>query len=144
LRFLRLFAANQSPSPRFLKSTPATRRFYFSLSGLRGLLLRRHAARGRHSAVSATRYPAPLVRLRHPRVFIFSRALIVPIAVAPAVLFAALRLIMPTVLMIIFVILAMTFHSAAVAAHVILAVPFALTGGVLLQWPMGCNFSVAV
>ncbi|MCX6955730.1 MAG: CusA/CzcA family heavy metal efflux RND transporter [Verrucomicrobia bacterium] len=55
-----------------------------------------------------------------------------------------LYLIMPVVLVIIFVILAMTFHSAAEAAHVILAVPFALTGGVLLQWFMGFNFSVAV
>ncbi|MSU25067.1 MAG: efflux RND transporter permease subunit [Opitutus sp.] len=55
-----------------------------------------------------------------------------------------LRLIMPAVLAIIFIILTMTFHSAAEAAHVILAVPFALTGGVLLQWWMGYNFSVAV
>jgi Cu(I)/Ag(I) efflux system membrane protein CusA/SilA len=55
-----------------------------------------------------------------------------------------LQLIMPAVLMIIFVILTMTFKSAAEAAHVILAVPFALTGGVLLQWFMGFNFSVAV
>ena len=55
-----------------------------------------------------------------------------------------LRLIMPIVLVVIFVILALTFHSAAEAAHVILAVPFALTGGVLLQWFMGFNFSVAV
>jgi Cu(I)/Ag(I) efflux system membrane protein CusA/SilA len=55
-----------------------------------------------------------------------------------------LQLIMPAVLMIIFVILTLTFKSAAEAAHVILAVPFALTGGVLLQWFMGFNFSVAV
>jgi Cu(I)/Ag(I) efflux system membrane protein CusA/SilA len=55
-----------------------------------------------------------------------------------------LRLILPAVLVIIFVILTMTFKSAAEAAHVILAVPFALTGGVLLQWIMGFNFSVAV
>lgn len=51
--------------------------------------------------------------------------------------------ILPIVIGIIFVILTMTFHSAAEAAHVILAVPFALTGGVLLQWFMGFNFSVA-
>jgi copper/silver efflux system protein len=38
----------------------------------------------------------------------------------------------------------MTFRSTTEAAHVILAVPFALTGGVLLQWFMGFNFSVAV
>ncbi|MEO6004022.1 MAG: CusA/CzcA family heavy metal efflux RND transporter [Opitutus sp.] len=55
-----------------------------------------------------------------------------------------LRLILPAVLVIIFVVLTMTFRSAAEAAHVILAVPFALTGGVLLQWFMGFNFSVAV
>jgi Cu(I)/Ag(I) efflux system membrane protein CusA/SilA len=52
--------------------------------------------------------------------------------------------ILPVVIGIIFVFLTMTFHSAAEAAHVILAVPFALTGGVLLQWFMGFNFSVAV
>ncbi len=55
-----------------------------------------------------------------------------------------LLLIMPVVLLIIFVILTMIFHSLAEAAHVILAVPFALTGGVLLQWMLGYNFSVAV
>ncbi len=47
-------------------------------------------------------------------------------------------------LLIIFIVLTVTFHSPAEAAHVILAVPFALTGGVLLQWAMGFNFSVAV
>jgi Cu(I)/Ag(I) efflux system membrane protein CusA/SilA len=47
-------------------------------------------------------------------------------------------------LFVIFMLLVITFHSAAEAAHVILAVPFALTGGVLLQWFMGFNFSVAV
>ena len=57
---------------------------------------------------------------------------------------ATLRLILPVVLAIIFIVLTLTFHSAAEAAHVILAVPFALTGGVLLQWFMGFNFSVAV
>ena len=55
-----------------------------------------------------------------------------------------LRLVVPIVLLIIFVLLTMTFHSAAEAAHVILAVPFALTGGVFLQWFLGYNFSVAV
>jgi Cu(I)/Ag(I) efflux system membrane protein CusA/SilA len=52
--------------------------------------------------------------------------------------------IFPAVLLIIFVVLVVTFNSLAEAAHVILAVPFALTGGVLLQWWMGFNFSVAV
>lgn len=55
-----------------------------------------------------------------------------------------LQLIMPAVLLIIFLILTLTFNSPAEAAHVILAVPFALTGGVLLQWFLGFNFSVAV
>lgn len=57
---------------------------------------------------------------------------------------ATLRLILPVVLLIIFVILTVTFRSLAEAAHVILAVPFALTGGVLLQGWLGYNFSVAV
>ncbi len=55
-----------------------------------------------------------------------------------------LQFIVPAVLLIIFVVLTLTFHSVAEAAHVILAVPFALTGGVLLQWLLGFNFSVAV
>lgn len=52
--------------------------------------------------------------------------------------------VFPAVILIIFVLLVMTFHSVAEAAHVLLAVPFALTGGVLLQAFMGFNFSVAV
>jgi Cu(I)/Ag(I) efflux system membrane protein CusA/SilA len=55
-----------------------------------------------------------------------------------------LAYVFPAVLGIIFVLLVMTFRSAAEAAHVILAVPFALTGGVLLQAILGYNFSVAV
>jgi Cu(I)/Ag(I) efflux system membrane protein CusA/SilA len=57
---------------------------------------------------------------------------------------ATLQMIVPMVLVIIFLILCFTFHSAKEAAHVILAVPFALTGGVLLQGALGYNFSVAV
>jgi Cu(I)/Ag(I) efflux system membrane protein CusA/SilA len=52
--------------------------------------------------------------------------------------------VFPAVLVIIFVLLVMTFKSVAEAAHVILAVPFALTGGVMLQAILGYNFSVAV
>lgn len=52
--------------------------------------------------------------------------------------------VFPAVLLIIFTLLVMTFRSVAEAAHVILAVPFALTGGVLLQSFLGYNFSVAV
>ena len=55
-----------------------------------------------------------------------------------------LTLIMPLVLLIIFVLLFIVFHSAAEAAHVLLAVPFALTGGVFLQAVLGYPFSVAV
>jgi Cu(I)/Ag(I) efflux system membrane protein CusA/SilA len=40
--------------------------------------------------------------------------------------------------------LSVVFHSVMEAAHVILAVPFALTGGAILQYLLGYNFSVAV
>jgi len=50
----------------------------------------------------------------------------------------------PVVLVIIFGLLYMTYGSAVEAAHVLLAVPFALTGGVYLLWAVGYNFSVAV
>jgi len=52
--------------------------------------------------------------------------------------------VFPAVILIIFVLLVMTFRSVPEAAHVLLAVPFALTGGVLLQAALGYNFSVAV
>mgnify|MGYP001122527139 CR=1 FL=1 len=55
-----------------------------------------------------------------------------------------LSYVFPAVLLIIFATLVVTFRSVGEAAHVILAVPFALTGGVLLQAWMGFNFSVAV
>jgi len=55
-----------------------------------------------------------------------------------------LAYVFPAVILIIFVLLVVTFGSMAEAAHVLLAVPFALTGGVLLQAWMGFNFSVAV
>jgi Cu(I)/Ag(I) efflux system membrane protein CusA/SilA len=55
-----------------------------------------------------------------------------------------LRIVFPAVIAIIFLLLVMTFRSALEAAHVILAVPFALTGGVILQALLGYNFSVAV
>ena len=55
-----------------------------------------------------------------------------------------LMIVFPAVLLIIFVTLVMTFRSAVEAAHVLLAVPFALTGGVLLQAWLGFPFSVAV
>lgn len=56
----------------------------------------------------------------------------------------SLLVIVPTVLGVIFVLLFMVYRSLKEAAHVILAVPFALTGGVFLQYLLGYNFSVAV
>ncbi|MEO5821461.1 MAG: CusA/CzcA family heavy metal efflux RND transporter [Vicinamibacteraceae bacterium] len=55
-----------------------------------------------------------------------------------------LQTVLPVVLLIIFVLLYFTYGSALDAAHVLLAVPFALTGGVYLLWALGYNFSVAV
>ncbi len=55
-----------------------------------------------------------------------------------------LKIIVPSVLIIIFLLLYIVYHDAREAAHVILAVPFALSGGVFLQYLMGFNFSVAV
>jgi copper/silver efflux system protein len=55
-----------------------------------------------------------------------------------------LQIVIPVVLLIIFVLLYMTYHSAREALHVILAVPFALTGGIFLLKFLGYNFSVAV
>jgi len=56
----------------------------------------------------------------------------------------ALRIIVPTVLGVIFLLLFVVYRSAREAAHVLLAVPFALTGGVFLQFALGYHFSVAV
>lgn len=55
-----------------------------------------------------------------------------------------LLVIVPAVLVIIFLLLFVVYGSVKEAAHVILAVPFALTGGVFLQYVLGYNFSVAV
>ena len=55
-----------------------------------------------------------------------------------------LQLVLPIVLLVIFVLLYLTYRSFIEAAHVLLAVPFALTGGVYLLYLMGYNFSVAV
>ena len=57
---------------------------------------------------------------------------------------ARLQVVLPIVLLVIFVLLYFTYHSAIEAAHVLLAVPFALTGGIYLLWLLGYNFSVAV
>ena len=55
-----------------------------------------------------------------------------------------LMLLLPIVFFIIFMLLYMTFHSAAEASIVMLSVVFAMTGGAILQWMLGYNFSVAV
>ncbi len=57
---------------------------------------------------------------------------------------ARLQIVVPVVVLVIFVLLWLTYRSLAEAAHVLLAVPFALSGGVYLLWALGYNFSVAV
>jgi copper/silver efflux system protein len=52
--------------------------------------------------------------------------------------------VFPIVLLIIFLMLYMVYHSTLEAAHVMLAVPFALSGGVFLQYLLGYNFNGAV
>src|SRR5207248_9821630 len=54
-----------------------------------------------------------------------------------------LRVILPATLLIIFLLLYVVYHSGREAAHVILPVPFALTGGVFLQYPLGHMYFVA-
>jgi Cu(I)/Ag(I) efflux system membrane protein CusA/SilA len=54
------------------------------------------------------------------------------------------QLLIPTVFFLIFVLLYMTFHSAVEASIVMLSVVYAMTGGLILQWWLGYNFSVAV
>jgi Cu(I)/Ag(I) efflux system membrane protein CusA/SilA len=55
-----------------------------------------------------------------------------------------LQVVFPVVLGIIYVLLFLTYRSFVEAAHVLLAVPFALTGGVYLLYLLDYNFSVAV
>lgn len=55
-----------------------------------------------------------------------------------------LQLVIPIVFLIIFLLLYKTYNSFREASHVILAVPFALSGGVFLLKMLGYNFSVAV
>ena len=55
-----------------------------------------------------------------------------------------LKILLPLVLFIIFMLLYLTFHSGSEAAVVMLSVVYAMTGGVVLQWLLGYNFSVAV
>jgi Cu(I)/Ag(I) efflux system membrane protein CusA/SilA len=55
-----------------------------------------------------------------------------------------LKIVVPCVMLIIFLLLHMLYGKILEAAHVILAVPFALSGGFILQYALGWNFSVAV
>jgi len=55
-----------------------------------------------------------------------------------------LKLLIPLVFFLIFMLLYMTFHSVSEATIVMLSVVYAMTGGVILQWLIGYNFSVAV
>jgi Cu(I)/Ag(I) efflux system membrane protein CusA/SilA len=55
-----------------------------------------------------------------------------------------LKIILPVVFALIFLLLYMVFHSVAEAIVLILPVAYAMTGGLLLQWWLGYNFSVAV
>jgi Cu(I)/Ag(I) efflux system membrane protein CusA/SilA len=55
-----------------------------------------------------------------------------------------LQILVPVGILIIFILLYFTFHSALEASMVMLSVPFALVGGVYLVWLLGYNMSVAV
>jgi Cu(I)/Ag(I) efflux system membrane protein CusA/SilA len=55
-----------------------------------------------------------------------------------------LKIILPVVFALIFLLLYMVFHSLAEAVVLILPTVYAMTGGLLLQWWLGYNFSVAV
>lgn len=55
-----------------------------------------------------------------------------------------LKLILPVVFFVIFVLLYMVFHSVTEAVVLIFPTIYALTGGLILQWWLGYNFSVAV
>ncbi len=55
-----------------------------------------------------------------------------------------LKFIVPAVFFIIFLLLYMVFHSVTEAFVLILPTFYAMTGGLILQWILGYNFSVAV
>jgi Cu(I)/Ag(I) efflux system membrane protein CusA/SilA len=55
-----------------------------------------------------------------------------------------LQIVIPAVLAVIFILLYLTYRSFLDAAQVLLAVPFALAGGIVLLYLLGYNFSVAV
>jgi Cu(I)/Ag(I) efflux system membrane protein CusA/SilA len=55
-----------------------------------------------------------------------------------------LKIILPVVFFVIFVLLYMIFHSVTEAMALIFPTFYAMTGGLVLQWLLGYNFSVAV
>jgi Cu(I)/Ag(I) efflux system membrane protein CusA/SilA len=55
-----------------------------------------------------------------------------------------LKLILPVVFFVIFMLLFMVFHSVTEAMVLIFPTFYAMTGGLILQWLLGYNFSVAV
>src|SRR5260221_6639162 len=55
-----------------------------------------------------------------------------------------LQIVVPIAIGIIYILLYLTYRSFLEAAHVLLAVPFALTGVLYLLWLLHYNFSVAV
>jgi len=55
-----------------------------------------------------------------------------------------LQIVIPIVLLVIYLLLYLTYRSFLDAAQVLLAVPFALAGGILPALCLGYNFSVAV
>jgi len=55
-----------------------------------------------------------------------------------------LQIVIPIVLLVIYLLLYLTYRSFLDAAQVLLAVPFALAGGIYLLYALGYNFSVAV
>jgi copper/silver efflux system protein len=55
-----------------------------------------------------------------------------------------MKLILPAVFFVIYLLLYMVFHSLTEAMVLILPTFYAMTGGLILQWLLGYNFSVAV
>ena len=55
-----------------------------------------------------------------------------------------LRILVPAVIFAIFMLLYLTFHSVSESVIVMLSVVYSMTGGVVMQWLLGYNFSVAV
>ena len=55
-----------------------------------------------------------------------------------------MKLILPVVFLVIFMLLYLVFRSVAEAVVLILPTVYAMSGGLLLQWLLGYNFSVAV